>query len=283
MLKNLISISGKKLSPKTSPVNIFTLFLLIILFLVSVTACEKGTSVESNNEVDNSALDFLTPEYYQSAGSDPFVAEVDSFLFYTRMENNHHPLKNASGQLPDYSLSSLGVFGAPKGPSGSTQHHPAVDLFVGNREVDVNIYAVHGGIVSTVKDADKYRHYLAITKEIEDDNGKLLGKLVTLYAHIDLDLDEQDSLSLNGTTVNKGDLISTHLYGSTVGGPHLHFEIRYYRPADAGDETFYGSIYGPGGNADLTEPSAGSWTYGTWHPNVGYGFGNPLNHDLIFE
>jgi hypothetical protein len=99
---------------------------------------------------------------------------------------------------------------------------------------------------------------------------------VTLYAHIDLDLDSADNLILSGKSVKQGDLISRHLYSGTVGGPHLHFEIRYYRPGDKGNEEFYGV---PGfGNNTLTDPSAGSWSYGYWNPSVGFGFGNPMNH-----
>ena len=73
-----------------------------------------------------------------------------------------------------------------------------------------------------------------------------------------------------------------HLYSGTRGGPHLHFEIRYYRSEDTGNETFYGNSIGPGGSSDLTEPSAGSWSYGYWNPDIGYGFGNPKNHGLFF-
>lgn len=99
--------------------------------------------------------------------------------------------------------------------------------------------------------------------------------MVTLYAHIDLDLDSADNLILDGQFVNKGDIISKHLYSGTLGGPHLHFEIRYYRPTDIGDEEYYGWS---GGNPDFTEPSTGSWSYGYWNPNNGYGFANPENH-----
>ena len=65
----------------------------------------------------------------------------------------------------------------------------------------------------------------------------------------------------------------------TVGGPHLHFETRYYRLGDAGDETFYGSA-DPFSEEKLTEPSAGQWSYGIWNPDVGYGFGHPSSHGL---
>jgi hypothetical protein len=60
----------------------------------------------------------------------------------------------------------------------------------------------------------------------------VIGKRVTLYVHVDLDLDEAGGLSLDGQIVKAGGLISQHLYSDTVGGPLLHFEIRYYRADD---------------------------------------------------
>lgn len=67
-------------------------------------------------------------------------------------------------------------------------------------------------------------------------------KLVSIYAHIDLDLDETAGLNLNGSSVVKGQLVSKNLYSGTTGGPHLHFEIRYYRPNDNPSTDFYGGI-----------------------------------------
>ena len=64
--------------------------------------------------------------------------------------------------------------------------------------------------------------------------------MVSLYGHIDLDLDSAANLDLNGKYVKKGDLVSNHLYAGTTEGPHLHFEIRYYRNTDSGMEDFYG-------------------------------------------
>ncbi|TFH07155.1 MAG: hypothetical protein E4H08_09955, partial [Candidatus Atribacteria bacterium] len=75
------------------------------------------------------------------------------------------------------------------------------------------------------------------------------------HAAVDLDLDEVSGLNLNGQIVQAGDLISQHLYAGTAGGPHLHFEIRYLRPEDTGNEEFYG-FAGPRADPALTEPSA---------------------------
>ncbi len=33
-----------------------------------------------------------------------------------------------------------------------------------------------------------------------------------------------------------------------------------------------------GASPDFTEPSAGSWSYGYWDPNIGYGYANPENY-----
>jgi len=90
-------------------------------------------------------------------------------------------------------------------------------------------------------------------------------------------LDAADDLFVDGQYVKQGDLVSKHLYSGTRGGPHLHFEIRYYRPGDEGNEEFY-KFVGPSGSDQYTMESTGSWSYGYWDPNVGYGFGNPKNH-----
>jgi murein DD-endopeptidase MepM/ murein hydrolase activator NlpD len=121
---------------------------------------------------------------------------------------------------------------------------------------------------------------VAVTKDVRDDAGNLLGKTVTIYAHVDLDLDEAAGLSIDGKAVRKGDVISRHLYAGTRGGPHLHFEIRYYRPRDEGTETFYGPRFPGRDGSDLTDKSTGSWSLGYWNPNVGYGFGDPRNHGI---
>ena len=115
------------------------------------------------------------------------------------------------------------------------------------------------------------------------EDGTLLGRLVTLYGHIDLDLDEADGLSLDQKQIRKGDLVSRHLYSGTRGGPHLHFEIRYYRPGDAGDETFYGLSLPGSENAELSQASTGPWPLGNWNPNVGYGYADPHNHGIVYD
>ena len=61
------------------------------------------------------------------------------------------------------------------------------------------LVAAYDGVVATFRDAPKYRHYISITKIITDKDGKELGKLVTLYAHVELDLDEADGLVMDGT------------------------------------------------------------------------------------
>lgn len=212
----------------------------------------------------------LTPEYYLSEENSTFKEEVDKFISTVLALDFNHPLRNPEGEIPNYSTGR--VFGAEIGPENALQHHPAIDLYFINQNASVNMYALHDGVVNTYTDAPKYREYLSITKEIVDINGTCLGRLVTIYAHLDLELDSLDNISLEGKYIIRGDLVSKNLYSGTVGGPHLHFEIRFYRADDDGDEEFYG--YNNGSNG-LTEPSAGNWLHGYWHPDIGYGFGNP--------
>ncbi len=258
------------------------LYISMILIIVLVSGCSKENVVANlDNEENGDSLDMLTPAYYQSTTEASFIEDVNQFISFAQLEQFHHPLEDETGRIPDFTVPPIGEFGAGKGLNGTSQHHPAVDLHVGNKEILVNIYASYDGFVTTVKNADKYRHYVSISKNVEDGNGQLIGKLVTLYAHIDLDLDEADSLNINEQHVNKGDIISKHLYSGTLGGPHLHFEIRYYRAGDNGTETFYG--FANPNLPELTEPSAGNWSYGVWNPTVGYGFGNPISHGLDFQ
>jgi murein DD-endopeptidase MepM/ murein hydrolase activator NlpD len=201
--------------------------------------------------------------------------DADSFLKACHQVEMHHPLENKKGRGPDYDVPRFGKFGAGKGPTKMEQHHPATDLKVEGGETAVDLYAAHDGVISTVRDAPKYRHYISITKTISDDTGKELGKLVTLYGHVDLDLDEEDELELDGKTVEAGELISKHLWSGTRGGPHLHFEIRYYRPGDDGTEEFY--------NFRESVPGIGKWPYGKWSLDHGFGFGEPESHDLKLD
>ncbi len=226
---------------------------------------------------DGSFEDMLTPQYYKSSSGHPFRNEVNKFVHFARMEQFRHPLEDAAGQKPRFAIPLHGQFGAGKGPGGTTQHHPAIDCHVASNATDVTLYAAHDGYVQVFRDAPKYRHYLSITRNVTDSSENILGKMVTLYAHLDLDLDSAENRIMHGKFVQKGDVVSTHLYSGTVGGPHLHFEIRYYRAGDSGKEEYYGFV-GPGGSTVLTELSAGSWQYGYWNPDTGYGFANPENH-----
>jgi murein DD-endopeptidase MepM/ murein hydrolase activator NlpD len=212
--------------------------------------------------------DMMTPAYYTGE----ITSEADVFLSACRKVQMRHPLENRSGKTPDHTIPGWGNFGAGKGPTRTEQHHPAVDLHVGNRQTEVELFAAHDGVVAIVRDAPKYRHYISITKSITNETGKVLGKLVTLYGHVDLDLDAADGLKKDGQLVKAGDLISRNLYADTRGGPHLHFEIRYYRPSDSGTEEFYGFRQ--------AMPGAGDWPHGRWNPECGYGYGHPESHGL---
>lgn len=221
-----------------------------------------------NNE-DGQYEDMLTPEYYNTPNGGAFRLEVNKFVHFARQLPFQHPFEDSLGHTPTYIINRS--FGDGIGPGGTGSHHPAFDYYVSS-STQVNMYAAHDGIVTISRDVARYRHYLSITTDINDSLNNTIGKMVTFYAHIDLDLDSIDNLNLNGQFVNKGDLVSKHLYSGTMGGPHLHFEIRYYRNTDSGIEGFYG-----GSTANNTAPSSGSWTYGFWNPNYGYGFAHPLN------
>jgi murein DD-endopeptidase MepM/ murein hydrolase activator NlpD len=221
----------------------------------------------------------LTPQFYNSASNSVFREEVSRFVYYAQAEPFHHPLSDASNSTRAFSAPTWGAFGVGKGPGGTAEHHPAVDMRVGSGETNVNLYACLDGRVSTFRDADKYRHYLSISSQVVASNGDVVGTVLVVYGHIDLDLDEADALFMDGQYVTKGALVSKHLYSGTVGGPHLHFEIRYYRLGDAIGEEFYGGVRNP----DYSEPSSGPWSYGAWAPNVGYGFGYPGNHGIALE
>lgn len=235
---------------------------------------------ETFNNEDCEFKDLLQPEYYNVEDNSPFANEVNRFISYCRKMTFHHPMKNENGQISQFFITTSGIFGSGKGLTNTEEYHPAVDLHVLNNQTNVSLYAAYDGYVTTYRDAQKYRQYLSISSDVLSDNQEVIGKLVTIYAHIDLDLDEQDGILLNGCYVKKGDKVSQHLYSETVGGPHLHFEIRFYRAEDLGNESFYG-IYGLS-NSLLTEQSTGPWIYGYWNPNVGYGFGDPKNHGLFF-
>ncbi len=242
-----------------------------VLCLISMLFFGNSFGQSYPNNEQGQYQDMLTPIYYNSPEGDEFRTEVNKFIHFVRQIPFQHPLEDSLGQAPIYTIKR--GFGDGIGFGGVGSHHPALDYHVGNSATLVNLYAAHDGYVSVDKTVSRYRHYLSITSEIRDSIGNAIGKMLTLYGHVDLDLDSMSDLNLNGKYVQKGDLISKHLYSGTVGGPHLHFEIRYYRNSDLGTEDFYGGNVG-----DKTTPSAGKWTYGYWNPDKGYGYANPLNH-----
>lgn len=231
------------------------------------------------NDEEGNAQDMLHPAYYNAPENDALRNTLNEFIYFCQQTPLHHPLQNGTNAVPGFNVSFIGVFGAPKPPpNGTAQHHAAVDLHVGSGATTVDVFAAWGGTVTTHRDSNKYRHHIAISSAVTNDTGQTLGTMVIIYAHVDLDLDEAGGLLLDGQTVEAGDLVSKNLYAGTMGGPHLHFEIRYYRPGEAGNEEFYNFVMGS--STTYTKPSAGSWLYGYWMPSTGYGFGDPRNHGL---
>lgn len=252
---------------------------LIVILLTFLSNCKENDTTdfteESTYEINENGTsqDFLTPNYYNTNETE-LRDEVNEFIHFSRLEEYQHPFQNSNGDIITYSTNRQ--FGTGIGLGGTSQHHPAIDLHPSN-PLDVALYATHEGIVNTYRDNPKYRHHLTITKEIKDSDNNSIGKLVTLYAHIDLDLDESQAIELDGLFVNKGDLISENLYSGTMGGAHLHFEFRFYRNSEIGNEEFY-SWQNSGA---YTAQSTGTlWSYGYWDPSTGYGFGNPINFGI---
>lgn len=243
------------------------------LFLASFIGFSFSLMAQYPDNEDGVLQDLLTPEYYNTPLGGQFRVEINKFVYYARLESFRHPLKDSLGNIPAYTIPTNGTFEAGKGPGDTGEHHKANDMHVGSGDTSVTMYAAYDGYVATYYNALKYRDYLTITKDIRDSNNVLLGKMVTIYGHLDLSLDTLDGLYMNGQYVHQGDIVSKHLWSGTVGGPHLHFEIRYYRASDLGTEDYYG-FFGAG----LTDSSAGIWTYGIWNPNVGYGFAQLDNH-----
>lgn len=254
-----------------------TFITIVILSMFSsckeddvMTVIDNSTVFEINE--DSKYQDFLTPSYYITNNVE-LRSEINKFVHFVRIEDFQNPFQNSKGEISSYSVHR--DFGDGIGMGGTSQHHPAIDLYSAEN-TDVSIYATHNGLVKTYRDSPKYRHYLTITKDVKDSENIVIGKLVSLYAHLDLDLDESESIDLNGMMVNKGDLVSKHLYSGTVGGAHLHLEIVYFRNYEPEEEEFYSWK----NNDVYTVQSSGIWSYGYWNPNVGYGFGNPQNHGI---
>lgn len=241
---------------------------ILIIASVLFFAISVSSQAYPENE-DGQYEDMLTPEYYTIEEGGAFRQEVNKFIHYARLVPFQHPLQDTLEAIPSYTVKRS--FGDGLGPNGTSSHHAAMDMYLSTSTPE-NLYAAHDGMVSVNRDVDRYRHYLSITTDVQDSLGHVLGKMVTIYAHIELDLDTASQLNLDGQYVKKGDLVSKHLYSGTMGGAHLHFEVRYYRTTDTGFEDFYGGNVG-----DKTVKSNGSWSYGYWNPVSGYGFSHPLN------
>lgn len=245
--------------------------LVVILFSLTLVNTIGFSQGYPDNE-EGQYEDMLTPQYYKTSSGESFREELNEFVHFVRIIPFQHPLKNSNDIGPSYIVKRS--FGDGIGRGGTTQHHNAFDMHVGSRDTNVVVYASIAGVVSTFHDAAKYRDYIAITNNVKDSVGNVLGKIVVVYGHVDLELDSLDNLLHNGKNVEKGDTISLHLFSETLGGPHLHFEIRYYRINDAGNEDYYNWQ----NRIPITDRSEGKWLYGYWNPNVGYGFGHPNNH-----
>ena len=251
-----------------------------LLLVLPLSLSVLGEAHLNQDEESGSCLDLLTPAYYEAGPGDAFRLQIDQFLACVREISFSHPFGSSDGNTQVARTPDSGHFCSLKGRGRDVQYHPAIDLYPPDGAEGTSVFAAHGGEVTTYRDAAKYRHYISVTQDVRDPDGVFLGRMVTIYAHVDLDRDEDAGLFMDGKLVEQGDQISQHLLADTVGGPHLHFETRYYRPEDSGTESFYGSRVGPSGSSVFESPSAGPWSAGYWDPEIGFGFGNPCNHGL---
>ncbi len=215
----------------------------------------------------------LTPAYYPAPDGDTFRNEINKFVHFARLVPFQHPLEDSVGQIPSYIIKR--AFGDGIGLNGTAQHHPAIDLHVENGNTLVNMYAAHEGYVKTYRDAAKYRHYLSIEKNIEDSIGNVIGKMGHCMHTLNWIWTRLIIWFLTDNLCIKETLFQNICIQEHWAARIFILKIRYYRPADADDKAFYGRA---GASPDFTEPSAGSWSYGYWHPDIGYGFANTENY-----
>jgi len=134
----------------------------------------------------------LTPKYYQP-GNDELKDEIDNFLSYARKVKFFHPLNDIQDEK---TTPIVGHLGSKKQlPGMCDRHHPAMDMHPTTTEV--NIYAAHDGYLTRNTYQEIDRHILTILRDIADNDGNLIGKLVTIYLHLNLDKDPADFIDIN--------------------------------------------------------------------------------------
>lgn len=240
--------------------------LFPVYFLLACSPLFATDIPDYSNEEDP---DMLSPAYYNAAADDSLHLAINTIVYYARAMNFHHPLQGET--LPSYTIKR--DFGDIVGQGAASQHHPASDMYVGNRVSEVNIYASHDGIFTSGTESPKYRHFIRISSPMHDQNNTEIATLTSIYAHVDLDLNTAGIQ--DGDTVKAGDLICSHLYSGTKGGPHLHYEIRFLDKEATGTEEFYGWS---GSTSTIDTKSSGPWLYGYWDTNIGLGYGNPSHY-----
>ena len=247
--------------------KLWVIFILLVT-IFTLASCENENTNEIYYGYESEFDDMINPAHYTDDG---YTDEIVEFLYYAHQMDFYDPISTE-----DHVISTnFGSFGSLKGRAPNYEYHPAIDLKVDNNETIVNIYAVFDGLVKVYTDQAKYRDMLTLETEVRNDNGDLLGSILIIYAHIDVADDLLDNMNPDKQDVQKGDTLSMNLYEGTVGGPHLHFEIRYYLNTDDISGGYF-EYYGSKMNFDL--PSESPWEYGYWSSTNGIGFGNPKNH-----
>ena len=121
---------------KICRMKLFSVTILAIGFLLFPIKAFSQTYPDNEDKLYE---DMLTPEYYHSANESSFRNEMNQFIHFAQRASFQHPLKNALGDMPSYTVPR--GFGVGLGPTGTAQHHAAVDMHVGNRETNVVMFA----------------------------------------------------------------------------------------------------------------------------------------------
>jgi len=284
------------------------MILVLIAAMLSMGGC-GGSSSSSSSSGSNSGsgssdpyasadqdeiswsddLDMLNPQYYNSSKSSSFRKEVNKFVHFAR---DQYQMMDPLYYSDSYTVSSefmedrgsklhAGVDLAPlPGEYVSYSDWQAYDM---PEEWGYWVNAAHDGYMKVRRELQGYGQSIYISDTVFDDRNKAIGKVTTVYGHLDKDyMDEYAGWDNEGDYVNEGYEIGYMGNTGTSSGAHLHFEIRYYKPGANGTETYYGSTSAGGRSRDGSHNYNGVAFKGYWNDSYGYGYGNPTNHGLPF-
>ncbi|MEW5767798.1 MAG: M23 family metallopeptidase [bacterium] len=189
----------------------------------------------------------MHPKYYKKDGA-KFAAQAEKAIEAAKKIKFYYPVSQ-------YNRITSG-FRWLRG----TKVHAGVDVKVGE---GTPVMAAHEGIVTYTGKISGYGNAVYLTDSINDDNGKPVGKLTTVYGHLRLKdgVLPAEQAKLN-YSYSEGNLIGLSGNTGVSTGPHLHFEVRYLKP----NATGYANVAEKGG-----------WT------DYGFCYANPAVHGLNWE